>query len=185
MLKKLWKLGKLNHADVKVFFLETYLAWKRRNEYLGDASCSNDDGLGDSSEGHWALPESGVALSTFCLAPQHPYEGDCITVVVLLMKEKGTGNLVESDHPYDRHVSRLRHLSLGVTKWIHSGSWNVWMLSHVSQHCAHTFLLFAGKQCNHHLKCGQREKSDNYSLMLLNKKAGYLRWILTLSKIVI
>lgn len=58
-------------------------------------------------------------------------------------------------------------------------------VSHILQHGAFIFLLLAGKLCNHHLKHGQREKFDNYSLMLLNKKACYLRWILTLSKIII
>lgn len=42
---------------------------------------------------------------------------------------------MESDYAYNRHVSRLRHLSLGVRIWINNRSWNVINVSWRSAYC--------------------------------------------------
>lgn len=66
------------------------------------------------AKSYWALLGTSIALSTFPFT--FPYAGDCIIICSLLVKEKDTGTLMESDHSDDRHVSRPRHLILG---WEH------------------------------------------------------------------
>lgn len=166
-------------------FLETYLAWQRRNEYLGDAGCSNDNGLGDSSEGRWALLGPGVALSTFpFLALTAPlWRGLCYCCLSIdegkRHREFSGARSAIWQTRFKTKAFELRGEKMDSQRELG----RVDDVTRVLQHCAYIFLLLAGKQCNRHLKHGRKEKFDNYSLMLLNRKAGYLRWILTLSKI--